>query len=114
MTRSRRRLAEDVLAGLKNPSEVDSFRAARVLLLQHLIHKREIPNGCDFLFSGPAREIHDALKTLVDVEHRHGPFLCLDYARVDEYFLLRITGSGQYEEMIRGYFVNGDFTVRGE
>ena len=114
MTRSQRRHAEDVLAGLKNSFEVESFTAARLVLLQHLIHTREVPNGCDFLFSGPASEIHDALRILVDVEHRHGPFLCLDHVRVDEYFLLRITGSGQYGEVIRGYFAEGDLTVRGE
>ncbi len=114
MTHSRRRHAEDVLSGLKNRSEVESFTAARIVLLQYLIHTREIPNGCDFLFSGPANEIHGALRTLVDVERMHGSFLSLDYARVDEYFLLRVTGSGQYGEMIRGYFENGDVTGRGE
>ena len=93
-----------VRADLTSKSEDESFTAARNLLRQHLIHKREIPNGRDFLFSGPEADLHDALRSLVEIAHKWNPHLHFDYARVDEYFLLRITGSEEYWDAIQGYF----------
>jgi len=97
-------------AGLSSTAEAASFEAAKRLLKQHLIHKREIPNGRDFLFSGPKTELHDALKSLVEIEHKRNRLLHLDYVQVDEYFLLRIMGSEEYGEIIQEYFERDEET----
>ena len=98
----------EVRSGLITGAEAELFEAARRLLKRHLIHKREIPNGRDFLFSGPETELHGALKTLVEVEHKQNRLLRLDHVLVDEYFLLRIIGTEQNEETIRRYFDQDD------
>ena len=100
----------EIRSGLSSSAEAASFEAVKGLLKQHLIHKREIPNGRDFLFSGPATELHDALKSLVEINHKRNQLLHLDYVQVDEFFLLRIMGSGEYAEIIQGYFEGDDET----
>jgi len=91
-------------SGVRSVGIPGAVVAARSALSRHLIHTREVPNGRDFLFSGPSDEIHDALKTLVDAEHHAEPSLQLDYAQVEEYFLLRVVGSSSCGELIRNYF----------
>ena len=76
----------------------------RSLLQRYLVHKRKIPNGMDFLFKGPAEEIHRALKHLVFEEQRENKNLHLDYAQVEDYFLLRVVGEPEFGEKIRRYF----------
>jgi hypothetical protein len=85
-------------------SEAAPLEIPRSVLSAHLVHTREIPNGRDFLFAGPAEQIRDALRKLVEIEHRQEPLLHFDYAQVEDYFLLRIIGSSQYAERIRDYF----------
>ena len=83
---------------------VARFAATRLLLRGHLVHKRDIPNGRDFLFRGPNDELHTSLRELVDIERSHARFLQFDYVQVDEYFLLRVVGSEEYQHAIATYF----------
>ncbi len=96
--------AEEILTSLHDPGEIDRFTSARSVLKQHLILKREILNGRDFLFSGPADEVHRALKNLLIIEHKAGRFLEFDYAEVDEIYLLRIVGEACHQDVIDTYF----------
>ena len=75
-------------------------------LREHIVHKREIPNGMDFLFMGPAMEIHDALKQWVSVEQAENGFLQFDFAKIDDCYLLRVAGAAKYRQRIRAYFKN--------
>ena len=103
MTRSSH--IDEVLASVRNPQESERFMQARQVLQKHLVHTREIPNGKDFVFSGPAEVVHQALRDLLSIEHQVGRFLLFDYARVDEFYLLRIVGTESYEEAIDSYFL---------
>jgi hypothetical protein len=96
--------AEQVVSALRNQEERDRFTRSRQALKQHLIHKREVPNGRDFLFLGPAEELHEALRSLRDLESHCTRFLEFDYAQIEGYFLLRIVGLPQYLETIDAYF----------
>ncbi len=105
MTADRRRShAEEVISALRSQDEREKFTRAREFLTRHLVHKREIFNGRDFLFSGPAPEIHEALRNLRDLESRCSRFLEFDYAQVDDFFLLRIVSHPQYQDTIDTYF----------
>jgi len=95
---------EEVISTLRDKQAVERFSATRLVLQQHLIHKRNIPNGRDFLFQGPHDKLHESLRELVQIERSYGRFLQFDYAQVDEYFLLRVVGSGQYQHAIATYF----------
>lgn len=95
---------DDVVAALQDKGTITKFTAAQVLLKSHLVHTREIPNGKDFLFLGPQEELHSALKLIAEVEHTSSRFLHLDYAQVDQYFLLRVVGSESEQLVIAGYF----------
>jgi hypothetical protein len=102
MTRSSH--IEEVLASVRDQQESKRFMQARQVLLEHLVYTREILNGKDFVFSGPETLLHLALRDLVAVEHRVGRFLLFDYARVDDFYLLRIVGTEAYKEAIDTYF----------
>jgi hypothetical protein len=94
----------NVVASLRDQREIERFTAARQTLKQYLVHTRDILNGKDFLFSGPADELHEALKNLVEIEHRCSRFLQFDYAQIEEYFLLRIGGLPEHSHIIEAYF----------
>jgi len=96
--------AEEIAVSLGDPGAAERFTAARQFLRLHLLVRREIPNGRDFLFSGPAAEIQEALKELVAIEHRAGRFLQFNYARIEEYFLLRVVGGPDHSSVIETYF----------
>lgn len=96
--------ADEVVSSLPNRQERERFTSARGLLKEHLVHEREVPNGRDFLFSGPETDLHDALRALREIESRCSRFLEFDYARIDEYFLLRIVGLPAHKDVIEGYF----------
>jgi hypothetical protein len=96
--------SEKRLSRVEEAKETAQFVIARQLLQGRLVHKRDILNGRDFLFSGPADEIHEALKCLVEVEHRNKRFLQFDYAQVDEFFLLRVAGTEEHRQLIHSYF----------
>ncbi len=100
----RRSHTEEITATLGNDAAVARFTAAREVLLRHLVHTREVPNGRDFLFSGPGAELHEALKTLVEIEHQASRFLQFDYVPVNGYFLLRIIGLPEFQAIIARYF----------
>ena len=101
---TRRRHSDEVVATIRDQDEVGQFTSARQLLRQHLLCVREIPNGRDFLFSGSLEQIQEALRRLVQIEHKYSRFLQFDHAQVEEYFLLRIVGLPDHEEVIQTYF----------
>lgn len=105
MTSGRRRShADDVLSALPSSGERERFSAARALLKRHLVHLREVPNGRDFLFSGPPEQLHAALRDLKALESRCTRFMEFDYARIEDVFLLRIVAHPRYLGTIETYF----------
>ncbi|HCV43466.1 MAG TPA: hypothetical protein DGH68_08265 [Bacteroidetes bacterium] len=105
MTKDRRRSHKDeVVATLHDKETIKRYIEAQALLQRYLVHTREILHGKDFLFLGPEEELHEALRLLVEVEHRSNRFIHVDFAQVDEYFLLRVIGSGVDQQVISGYF----------
>ena len=91
----------DVLVDLQNRGRIAGIKS---LLRRHRVHTRDIVNGKDFLFSGPSEELHIALRDLLEIEHRSKQSLHFDFARIDQYFLLRITGSRDQQDAISEYF----------
>lgn len=104
MAQSRSSHIDEVLSSVRDPQATERFMQARQTLQEHLVYTREILNGKDFVFSGPEKLIHLALHDLVAVEHQVGRFLLFDYAKVDEFYLLRIVGTEAYREAIETYF----------
>ncbi len=104
MLRSRSSHIDEVLSSVRDPQESGRFLRARQVLQEHLVYTREILNGKDFVFSGPDVLVHQALRDLVAIEHQVGRFLLFDYARVDDFYLLRIVGTEAYKEAIDSYF----------
>ena len=95
---------DEVVATLRDPKDVERFTAARQRLKRHLVHTRDLLVGKDFLFAGPPDELHEALKILVEIEHRCSRFLQLDYVQIEEYFLLRVGGPPEYSHIVESYF----------
>ena len=104
MTHARSPHIDEVLAAVHSPQESERFMQARKLLQEHLVCTREILNGKDYVFSGPDEAVHQALHDLVAIEHQVGRFLLFDYAKVDEFYLLRIVGTEGYVDAIEAYF----------
>lgn len=94
----------DVVSALQDQAERDRFVNAVKILKEHLIHKREIPNGRDFLFAGTTGSLHEALRDLRDLEQQTSRFLQFDYAQIEGYFLLRIIGRTDRQSTIESYF----------
>jgi hypothetical protein len=111
MTPSARSHTQEILAKLANPQDADRFISAVAVLRPRLIYTREVANGLDFLFAGPEQEIHAALRSLTEIEPRGGCHLQLNYVRIETYFLLRVLGSQECQDLIRSYF--GDETAPG-
>ena len=101
---SHRSHKEEVVASLRDKQAIQQFLDAQALLKHHLVHTRQILNGKDFLFLGPGTELHDALRLMVKVEHEYSRFIHIDFVRVDEYFLLRVVGSEEDQQVVSGYF----------
>ena len=102
MTRSSH--IDEVLSAVRDPQVSERFMRVRETLKEHLVYTREILNGKDFVFSGSEKVIHLALHDLVAIEHQVGRFLQFDYAKVDEFYLLRIVGTEAYRDAIETYF----------
>jgi hypothetical protein len=100
----RRNVSSDIVASLRDQAEVERYTAACRVLRTHLVHRRDIPGGKDFLFSGPPEALHDALRVVVVAEHKANRLLQTDFAQVDEYFLLRMTGGEDSQAVIAQYF----------
>ncbi len=107
MAQQRSSHIEEVLSSVRDPESSERFMRARQTLQEHLVYTREILNGKDYVFSGPENLIHIALRDLVAIEHQVGRFLLFDYARVDEFYLLRIVGTEGHKEQIESYFDHG-------
>lgn len=103
MRSSRSHIAE-VVSALQDRAERERYISAVRVLKEHLIHKREIPNGRDFLFVAREKSLHDALKDLRDLEQQASRFLLFDYAEIEGYFLLRIVGRADHQSVIDSYF----------
>jgi hypothetical protein len=104
MSERRRSLNGEAVGTPRDKETMQTFAGARRLLKKHLVHTREVPNGRDFLFLGPNVELHDALRLVIDVEQKNRRFIHFDFARVDEYFLLRVLGTEADQVHITGYF----------
>ena len=89
---------------LVHPRNQERIAVIKSLLHRHRIHTRDIVNGKDFLFSGPSEELHIALRELLEIEHSSKQALHFDFAKIDQYFLLRITGSKDQQDTISEYF----------
>jgi len=100
----RRSHTEEIAFSLGDHKAVERFTLAQAFLKQHLVVKRDIPNGRDFLFTGPQHDLQNALKELVEIEHRASRFLLFDYAPIDDYFLLRVVAGPEHQETIDAYF----------
>jgi hypothetical protein len=109
MKRERKRTSHtsDILLSLGG-TEARDFRDALVRLRKYLIHRRDLLNGKDFLFSGPTEEIHAALARLVETEHVHSHGLHCDYTQIDDFFLLRVLGPPERQVEIESYFELSD------
>lgn len=94
----------EIVATLRYEKQIAQFTNAQALLKEHLVHTREIPNGKDFMFLGPQEELHDALRLIVEIEHKSSRFFHIDFAQVDQYFLLRLIGLEKDQPIIVGYF----------
>lgn len=88
---------------LVDPRDRERITGIRSLLRRHRVHTRDIVNGKDFLFSGPSEELHIALRDLLEIEHRSSQSLHFDFAQIDQYFLLRITGFKDQQDTISEY-----------
>ncbi len=104
MSQSARSHTQELLSKLTSPQDAGRFLSAIAVLRPLLVHTREIPNGLDFLFSGPEQEVHAALRSLTEVEPRGGCNLQLSYVRIEAYFLLRVLGSQECQDLVRSYF----------
>jgi hypothetical protein len=104
MTPSARSHTQEILARLGDPGDVDRFLSAIAVLRPRLVLTREVANGLDFLFAGPEEEIRAALRSLTEIEPRGGCPLQLNYVRIEAYFLLRVLGSQECQDLIRSYF----------
>lgn len=76
---------------------------SKQILRRYLLHTREVPNGKDFLFSGPPDVLLDTLRTLVIEEHARQRGLRLDFAAIGAIFLLRVTGGPEEQGEIGRY-----------
>jgi hypothetical protein len=103
MARSRGHIA-NVVSGMTDQSEKAKFMKALDTLGPHVVHKRVVPNGRDFLLGDTSSNVHEALKDLASLERRVSHAVKFDYARLENYFLLRITGKTEHQSMIDGFF----------
>jgi len=76
----------------------------RKVLGGYLVHVRPIPNGRDFLFSGPMDTVENAARALAEKEISAGANFQIDMARLGEVFLLRLRGPRGSGGKIRDYF----------
>lgn len=100
----------DHLAALRAAHEdgdnLTRFHEARTVLREHLVRTRDVPNGCDYLFEGPEELLRHALHVLVTAERKVGWTLHIDYARVENFFLLRIVSRDDCSEACDSYFTD--------
>jgi len=105
MKRERRRPSRtsDILL---SPGGTDARDCRQVLLSlrKYLIHRRDVPNGKDFLFSGPPEKVHKTLARLGATEHVHSRGLQCSYTQIDDFFLLRVLGPPERQSDIESFF----------
>ena len=94
----------DIVSSLPDQSEKERFMKALNALGPHVVHKREVSNGRDYLFESGSQPLHDALKELVSLEHCVGNSVQFNYARLEDFLLLRITGKNEIQPLIDAFF----------
>lgn len=95
--------AQQLMASLQDPKEVERLRAALLVVRHCLLHTRTVANGLDFLLNGTGEEVRGALRTLKDLERRADCPLSVDYVQLGEYFLLRVVGSTECQDLILSF-----------
>jgi hypothetical protein len=108
MSQSPRNHAQQLMASLRDPNDAERLREALLAVRRSLLHTRTVANGLDFLLSGTGEEIRLALRTLKDLERRADCPLSIDYVQLGEYFLLRVVGSTECQDLIRSYLEEPD------
>ncbi len=102
MTEKKGRRRTQILPTLSTTDpQLDGLRKT---LGEYLVRVRPIPNGRDFLFSGPMETVENAARALVEKETSTGAGVQFDMARLDEVLLLRLTGGRGSGAKIRTYF----------
>jgi hypothetical protein len=91
------------MESLRDPKEIEMLRGALLVVRACLLHTRTVANGLDFLLSGTGQEIREALRTLKELETRADCPLSIDYVQLGEYFLLRVIGSTECQDLILSY-----------
>ncbi len=94
----------ELVSSLADQGEQERFMKALNTLGPHVVHKREVSNGKDFLFGDTSESLHDALKDLVSLEHHVHHKVQFNYARLENFFLLRITGKTDTQPLIDTFF----------
>ncbi|GEM_PF-2279003 len=94
----------DIVSSLSDQNEKERFTKALNALGPHVVYKREVSNGKDFLFEGTSGSLHDALKDLASLEHCVSNAMQFNYARLDNFLLFRITGKAEMQPLIDAFF----------
>ena len=103
MSLSPRNHAQQLMASLQDPKEIEKLRGALLVVRHCLVHTRTVANGLDFLLNGTSEEVREALRTLKDLERRADCPLSIDYVQLGEYFLLRVVGSTECQDLILSF-----------
>ncbi len=91
------------MEALADPREAERLLDALRTLRKSLVHTRSVANGLDFLLAGPEEEIRTALRTLGELDRQGGCMLGVDYVRLEGYFLLRVVGTPECQDLILSY-----------
>jgi hypothetical protein len=91
------------MEALANPQDVERLLEALRVLRQCLVHTRTVANGLDFLLAGSEEDIRTALRTLGELDRRGRCMLGVDYVRLEGYFLLRVVGTPECQDLILSY-----------
>ncbi len=94
----------DIVSSLSDQSEKERFMKALNTLGPHVVHKREVSNGKDYLFDSASESLQEALRDLVSLEQRVGHTVQFNYARLEDFLLLRITGRTETQPLIDAFF----------
>jgi hypothetical protein len=91
------------MEALADPQDVERLLDALRVLRRCLVHTRNVANGLDFLLSGPADELRAALRTLGELDRRGQCLLGFDYVQLEGYFLLRVVGTPECQDLVLSY-----------
>jgi hypothetical protein len=95
--------AQVLMDALGDPRKAERLLESLRTLRRSLVHTRSVANGLDFLLAGPEEEIRTALRTLGELDRLGGCMLGVDYVRLEGYFLLRVVGTAECQDLILSY-----------